>query len=123
MNKNGGVVRIGDFVYGHSDNSNGWVCLDFKKGGEPLWANKGVGGMGSISAADGMLYCYAEGDGTCALVKATPDKYDEVSRFKIPGKSAIRPGSGKVWAHPVVANGKLFLRDYEKLFVFDIAAE
>ena len=124
INKQGGVVRFGDKLYGHSEGGGGgWVCFDFKKGGDPVWKEKGVGGMGSISAADGMLYCFAEQDGTCALVKATDKGYEEVSRFKIPSASTLRPRQGKVWAHPVIANGKLYLRDYEKLFAFDVSGK
>ena len=120
VNQHGGVIRIGEHVYGHSD-SNGWVCFDYKKG-EEVWKNKGVG-KGSVSAANGMLYCYSESNGTLALVKATPEKYEEISKFKIPATSKLRPSSGKVWAHPTIAGGKLFLRDYELLFVYDIAGK
>ena len=126
-NHHGGVVRVGDYLYGHSDargGVNAWVCFEYKKGSDaPVWKAPGVG-KGSVTLADGMLYCFAEKDGTLALVKATPDKYEEVSRFAIPSKSKLRTGTqGAVWAHPVVANGKLYLRDFEKLFVFDVAAE
>jgi outer membrane protein assembly factor BamB len=119
-NHHGGVVRVGDYIYGHSD-STGWVCFDMKKGGdEPVWQNKGVG-KGSVSLADGFLYCYAEGDGTLGRVKATEKGYQESGRFTVPQKSKLRPGQGKVWAHPVIANGRLILRDYEMLFVYDIS--
>ena len=120
QNHHGGVLLVGDHIYGHSD-SSGWVCFDYKKG-EDVWKDKGVG-KGSVSSANGFLYCYGEGNGTLALVKATPDKYTEISKFKIPQTSELRAknGSGKVWAHPVVANGKLFLRDFELLYVYDIA--
>lgn len=125
-NHHGGVVQVGDAIYGHSDGRGGvnaWVCFDFKKGSaEPTWKAPGVG-KGSVTFADGMLYCFSEKDGTLALVKATPDQYEEVSRFAIPSKSKLRPGQGAIWAHPVIANGKLYLRDYEKLFVFDIAGK
>ncbi len=125
-NHHGGVVRVGDYLYGHSDargGVNAWVCFDFKKGPDaPAWKDAGVG-KGSVTLADGLLYCFAEKDGTLALVKASPEKYEEVSKFAIPTKSKLRPGQGMIWAHPVIANGKLYLRDYEKLFAFDIAAE
>ncbi|VTR98506.1 Polyvinylalcohol dehydrogenase OS=Rhodopirellula maiorica SM1 GN=RMSM_06072 PE=4 SV=1: PQQ_2 [Gemmata massiliana] len=119
-NHHGGVLRVGEYIYGHSD-SSGWVCFDMKKGGdEPVWQNKGVG-KGSVSFAAGFLYCYAENDGTLALVKATEKGYQESSKFAIPQKSKLRPNLGKVWAHPVIAGGKLILRDYELLFVYDIS--
>ena len=119
QNHHGGVVRVGDYVYGHSD-KGGWLCFDLKKGGDDaVWKNRGVG-KGSVSFAGGFLYCYAESNGVLARVKATEKGYEEVGKFKIPQTSKLRPGPGKVWAHPVIANGKLILRDYELLFVYDI---
>ncbi|AWM39004.1 outer membrane biogenesis protein BamB [Gemmata obscuriglobus] len=118
-NHHGGVVRVGDYIYGHSD-SSGWVCFDMKKGGdEAVWQNKGVG-KGSVSFADGFLYCYSENDGTLARVKAAETGYVESGKFAIPQKSKLRPKQGKVWAHPVIAGGRLILRDYELLFVYDV---
>ncbi len=119
-NQHGGVLRVGDYIYGHSD-SSGWVCFDMKKGGEDaIWKNKGVG-KGSCSFADGFLYCYAENDGKVGLVKATEKEYKSSGEFTVPKKSSLRPGAGKVWAHPVISNGKLILRDYELLFVYDVS--
>jgi outer membrane protein assembly factor BamB len=119
-NHHGGIVKVGDYLYGHSDSAN-WFCSSFGKGGEPSWKTTKLAGKGSISYADGMLYCYAEGKGTMALVKATPEEYQEVSRFELPKTSPIRSKTqGKVWAHPVISGGKLFLRDYELFYVYDI---
>lgn len=120
QNHHGGVVRVGDFIYGHSD-SSGWLCFDMKKGGDdPVWKNKGIG-KGSVCFAEGFLYCYAENDGTLARVRATDSGYQESGKFTIPLKSKLRPQQGKVWAHPVIANGKLILREYELLFVYDLS--
>lgn len=120
QNQHGGVVRVGDYGYGYSD-SGAWMCIDLKKGGDkPVWQHRGIG-KGSISAAGGYLYCYSESDGTLARVKASEKKYEEAGKFKIPQLSKLRPGSGKVWAHPVIADGKLFLRDYEMLYVYDLS--
>jgi len=118
QNHHGGVLAIGDYVYGHSD-SGGWMCFPFKTGEDPAWKNNGVG-KGSVIAAEGYLYCYSESSGTLARVKATEKAYEESGKFTIPEKSKLRPGSGKVWAHPVISNGKLYVRDYEKLFVYDL---
>lgn len=115
----GGVVEYGGNVYGHSD-SKGWVCFDYKTGpDEPTWASKALP-KGSITYADGNFYCYSEVDGTLARIKATPDAWQETGRFTIPKQSGIRPKQGKVWPHPVVANGKLYLRDYELLYCYDL---
>ncbi|MCU0703196.1 MAG: PQQ-like beta-propeller repeat protein [Fimbriiglobus sp.] len=116
-NHHGGVAKVGDFVFGHSD-SNGWVCFDYKKG-EVVWKDKGVG-KGSMTAIGDTLLCYSEQAGKLARVKATDKGYMEEANFTIPATSKVRPNQGKVWAHPVVSGGKLFLRDYELLYVYDV---
>lgn len=119
-NHHGGVIRVGDYIYGHSDR-NGWVCFEFKKGGEdPVWSERKFG-KGSVAYADGHLYCYTEGGGEVALVAASPDGWKETGRFTIPEKSNPRPG-GSIWTHPVIANGKLYLRDHQHLFCYNIKA-
>ena len=120
-NHHGGVIRVGDYIYGHSDR-NGWVCYEYKKGeGDPVWQSSKLG-KGSIAFADGQFYCYAENDGALARIKASTDGWEETGRFTIPKLSELRGRTkGKVWAHPVIANGKLYLRDYEKLYCFDIS--
>jgi outer membrane protein assembly factor BamB len=112
----GGVVLLDGHVYGHSYN-RGWLCQDIKTGKE-VWADKTLDG-GSLVSADGRLYCYTEEDGIVALVEATPQGWKEKGRFTIPqqGNKAV---SGKHWTRPVVANGRLYLRDQELLFCYDV---
>ena len=117
----GGVIRVGDYVYGHSDRG-GWTCLDIKAGSEDAeWQEKGIG-KGSVTFADGHLYCYSEREGEVALVEATPGGWKQTGLFTIPEKSTPRPG-GAIWTHPVVANGKLYLRDHQLLFCYDVQAK
>jgi hypothetical protein len=98
----GSPAVVGDRVYVH-----GGTAANLK-------------GKGSVTYADGMLYCFSEA-GTLALVKATPDGWTEAGRIDIPQKSPIRSKTqGKVWPHPVVANGQLYLRDYEYLYCYDV---
>jgi outer membrane protein assembly factor BamB len=125
-NTHGGVVLIGGHIYGHSERL-GWVCQEFKTG-NVVWSegDKLETKSGAITAADGMLYLYSE-EGTAALLKATPKGWQEHGRFDIPEKSKVpetRPTSrrAKIWTQPVVANGRLYLRDQEFLFCFDISA-
>ena len=114
-NHHGGVVRVGPYIYGSNFQSNStgkWVCLDWYTGKvmyETEWINKG-----QIISADQMLYCYEEKTGNLALVKATPEKFEVVSSFKIP------LGSGPHWSHPVIYNGTLFVRHMDALMAFDI---
>jgi outer membrane protein assembly factor BamB len=118
LNHHGNVVRVGDHLYGFSQ---AWTCLDFKSG-EDVWTERKLG-PGAVTFADGRLYCYAENDGTAALVEASPAGWREHGRFKIPQTSKQRQPQGKIWTPPVVANGKLFLRDQELLFSFDVKAK
>lgn len=118
-NHHGGVVLIGDHVYGHSDGA-GWVCQEFLTGKE-VWNERRKLGKGAMSAADGMLYCLDEGSGVVALVEASPSGWREHGRFRLEPQSAIRSRSGRIWTHPVIANGKLFLRDQEFIYCYDIA--
>lgn len=119
VNHHGGVVLVGEHLYGYSD-GRGWVCLDFQTG-KVVWDDKKDLGKGSLTCADGQLYCYAEDSGTLALVEASPAGWKENGRFPIPEKSTIRKRGGtKFWTHPVVANGRLYLRDQDLLFCFDV---
>lgn len=120
VNHHGGVSKVGEFIYGHSD-SSGWLCFDFKKG-EVVWKNQGVG-KGSMTVVGDSLVCYSENSGKVARVKADPKAYEELASFTIPEKSKLRPNQGKVWAHPVVSGGKLFLREYELLYVYDVSGK
>jgi outer membrane protein assembly factor BamB len=109
-NHHGGVVRVGDALYG--TNNTALVCIDFKTGATK-WENRSVG-KGSITAADGRLYVRSE-RGPIALVEATPSGYKEISRFDQPNRSA-KPS----WPHPVVAGGRLYLRDQDVLLCYDV---
>jgi outer membrane protein assembly factor BamB len=112
-NHHGGVALAGGHIYGSSYKGR-WVCLDFKTG-EAKYVARGVG-KGAVTFADGMLYCLSE-RGTLALVRATPEKYDEVSRFKLPSG-----GDRQYWSRPVVIGRRLYIRHSDTLFAYDVAA-
>jgi len=117
-NHHGGVIRVGRFLYGYSDGP-GWVCQDMLTGKE-VWAEKKKLGKGAIGYADGKLYCLDERSGTVVLIDATSDGWNEHGRFKLSPQTELRKPSGKIWTHPVIANGKLYLRDQELFFCFDV---
>jgi outer membrane protein assembly factor BamB len=114
----GSVVLLGDYLYGANwkNNENGdWMCVEWKTGKtmyQTHWENKG-----SLTSAEGMLYCYEEKNGNIALVKADPAGFNPVSIFP------ISLGSGEHWAHPVVCGKRLFARHGDVLMAFDIAAK
>ena len=91
VNHHGGVVKVGDNIYGYSD-SKGWTCQNFLTG-EAVWVDKEKLKKGSITFADGMLYCREEADkgktakGTVALLEATPSGLKEKGRFDPPNRS------------------------------------
>ncbi|MGE3805916.1 MAG: polyvinylalcohol dehydrogenase, partial [Gemmataceae bacterium] len=119
QNQSGGVVIIDDNIYGHSEGKKSWVCQSLKTG-DLVWTERRSLSQGSVIAAEGLLYCYGEQDGSCVLAAASPKAWTERGRFTIPQKSTLNKPSGRIWTHPVIANGKLYLRDQELLFCFDI---
>jgi outer membrane protein assembly factor BamB len=119
-NHHGGVVLVDGHLYGYSDGP-GWVCQDFKTGRE-VWAEKNALGKGAIAYADGMLYCLGEGNGTVVLAEASPNGWKEHGRFKLEPQSSKRSPSGRIWTHPVITGGRLYLRDQELLSCYDVKA-
>jgi len=117
-NHHGAVIRVGDYLYGHSDDV-GWICMDFATG-EQKWREREVLGKGAIAYADGMFYCLSEDDGQVALIDASPDGWQEHGRFTLDPQTKIRSDRGKIWTHPVVANGKLYLRDQDLVYCYDV---
>ena len=118
INHHGGVVLVNGNLYGFSE-KGGWTCLDFKTGAVK-WQENAALKKGAIHYADGKLYLLEENTGTVALIDASPDGWKEYGRFTLTPQTTQRNPKGKVWTHPVVANGKLFLRDQELLFCFDV---
>lgn len=108
----GGIVKIGGYMYSNGDGP--LICTDFLTG-KTMWQNRSVG-KGSIVAADGMLYLLSENH-EVGLVDASPGEYVERGRFKIPSHGR------NSWAHPVVAGGKLYIRDQESLTAYDVQAK
>ncbi len=123
-NTHGGVVRIGGHIYGHTE-PGAWFCQDLATG-KDKWLERDAfqTQSGSVTSADGLLYLLTDA-GEVGLAKASPKEFDLVSSFKLPDASkfpADRKTSkdAKVWAHPVIADGVLYLRDSELLFAYDI---
>ena len=116
VNHHGGVVKVGANLYGYSE-GKGWTCQNFATG-EARWQEKNKLGKGSILYADGCLYCREEAEkGAVALLEATPAGYVEKSRFTPPDRSGK-----KSWPHPVIADGRLYLRDQDVLLCYNVKA-
>jgi outer membrane protein assembly factor BamB len=114
-NKHGGVVLVGDYLYGDTEDRGIPYCADFMTG-EVKWQARASGkNSAATAAADGHLYIQFA-DGTLVLAKANPEKYEEVGSFKV--GDTPRP----YWAHPVIADGKLYVRDQDRIVCYDVKA-
>jgi outer membrane protein assembly factor BamB len=120
QNMHGGVVLVDKTLYG-ADQGRSWKAFDFKDVKKEVWdsGRDGITG-GSLIATDGMLYLLSEEENEVALIEASPKGYTEKGTFKLPETSKLRKPSGKFWTHPVVANGRLYLRDQELIFCYDV---
>ena len=108
-NHHSSSVLVGDHLYGFSGSI--LTAMQFDTG-EIAWRDRSVG-KGSLVYADGHLYCFSE-NGVVGLVEATPAGYKEKGRFR------IQQGSLPTWSHPVVAGGRLYLRDQDTIYAFDV---
>jgi outer membrane protein assembly factor BamB len=122
QNHHGGVVLVDGLLYGYSGNTNArgqWTCQNFLTG-DVVWENNKFNQAGSLTHADGRLYCYGQNDGTAVLVEVSKSGWTDHGRFTIPQQTRVSRQRGHIWTHPVVANGKLYLRDQDLLFCYDI---
>jgi len=117
-NHHGGVIKVGEHLYGYSDGV-GWACQDFKTG-ELIWNEKKALGKGAIAYADNRLYCQGEGDGRLILIDASPTGWKTHGEFTISPQTKKRNPKGRIWTHPVICDGKLYLRDQEYILCYDI---
>lgn len=109
-----GVVLLDGCIYGTAQSGNkGLVCLDWKTG-KVLWNAPEVK-MGVVVSADGMLYVY-NADGTVYLVKPNPEAFEPVGQF------TVTEGTDEHWAHPTIANGRLYIRHGDTMMAYDIKA-
>jgi outer membrane protein assembly factor BamB len=109
----GGAVQVGDYLYGTTGSA--LLCVEFRTGAIQ-WEDRSVG-PGSVCYADGRLYLHGE-NGDVALVEATPEAYREKGRFTPPDPP--NRGQARAWAYPVVANGRLYIRDLGTLWCYDV---
>jgi outer membrane protein assembly factor BamB len=108
-NHHSSSILVGDYLYGFS--SAVLTAMKFDTG-EIAWRDRSVG-KGSLVFADGHLYAFSE-NGVVGLIEATPEGYREKGRFKIQQESL------PTWAHPVVAGGRLYLRDQDTIYAYDV---
>jgi len=115
-NHHHGLILVGDHVYGTSAGGN-WMAVHFLTG-EVGFLERGGGGAAAVHYADGLIYCLSENSRAVTLWKPDPKAFVELSRFELPNEA-----DGKSWAHPVVINGRLYLRHAQYLYCYDVKAE
>jgi outer membrane protein assembly factor BamB len=108
-NHHASSVLVGDHLYGFSDAI--LVAMKFDSG-QVAWRDRSVG-KGSVVFADDRLYLYSE-QGVVGLAEANPGGYREHGRFQ------VSAGSLPTWSHPIVANGKLFIREQDNIYAYDV---
>jgi len=108
----GGLVLVDGYLYGCND-PGVLTCLEWRTG-RVMWTDRSSGSKCSVLWADGMLYVHSE-DGRMSLVEATPRGFHLRGRFEQPARS-----NRKSWPHPVIAYGRLFLRDQDVLLCYDV---
>jgi outer membrane protein assembly factor BamB len=114
-NHHGGVILLGDHVYG-ADGQNGGAptCIDFLTG-KIAWKEKALGKRSAAFLyADGNLYVRYENN-LMTLISADPKGLQVKGSFQVPSKN------GPAWPHPVIHQKKLYLRDHDVLFCYDLA--
>jgi outer membrane protein assembly factor BamB len=112
----GGAVKVGDYLYGATSAS--LMCVDFASGAVK-WDERSVG-PASMVVADGRIYLHGE-NGEVAMIEATPDGYREKGRFTPPDQP--ERARTKAWAYPALANGRLYIRDLNCLWCYDVKGE
>ncbi len=116
QNHHGGVIQIGDYFYGSSSKS--WVCQN-KDDGELAWSDRAIR-KGAVTYADGMFIHVEESGGRVLLIKADHESHSIISSFKISPQTKRRSSRGKIWVHPVVSDGKLYVRDQEIIHCYNL---
>jgi len=111
-NQMGGVIKVGNYIYGSGHQNIGFYCIDWKTG-ETKYRASEIAKCNTVFA-DGMLYCYNEAKGEMCLVKPNPEKFEMVSSFK------ITLGTNQHWAHTVIHEGVLYLRHGDTLMAYSL---
>ena len=115
QNHHGGFVLVGDYLYGGHGQSRGMpVCIELATG-KFMWPQVRNAGDGSaaVLAADGHLY-FRYQNGLMLLIEASPQQYKEAGSFMIPNVN------NPSWSHPVIAAGRLYLREQDTLYVYNV---
>jgi outer membrane protein assembly factor BamB len=116
QNHHGGLVLIGNHVYGGHGHNRGFPIAVELASGKVAWGgdirNAGTGSA-AVVYADGHLY-FRYQNGVVILIEATPEGYREKGSFTIPNVN------NPSWPAPVVVGGRLYLREQDTLYAYDV---
>jgi outer membrane protein assembly factor BamB len=118
----GGAVVVGDYLYGTEIAGGEFITIEFMTG-KVKWKAESIGRV-SVAYADGLLYLHGV-NGDFALAEATPEGYREKGRFTPPAQpkhKQVGTFPEMAFAYPVIANGRLYIRDLGTLWAYDIKA-
>ena len=111
-NQMGGVVRVGNYIFGSGHNNRFWFCFHWYTG-RLMWQERGLAN-GVVITNDNMLYIYTD-RGNLVLARANPTHFDIVGQFP------VTLGTDQHWAHPILYNGMLIVRRGDTIMAFDIS--
>ena len=116
QNHHGNMVLVGSHLYaGHGHNRGTPIAIELASGKVSWGGDIRNAGQGSaaVSYADGHLY-FRYQNGVMMLIEATPQGYREKGSFPIPNVN------NPSWSHPVIIGGRLYLREQDNLYVYDV---
>ena len=119
QNHHGGVIKVGNFFFGSS--AQAFVCQN-EEDGKQVWTDRKIK-KGALGYADGLFYHVQETDGKVILLEADENSHTVKGSFVLGPQTKRRAGRGMIWTHPVIANGKLYLRDQELIYCYDVKAK
>ncbi len=112
---NGSVIKSGEYFFGEIGPA--LACVEFKTG-NIKWEER-VPGPSACVLAEGLIYCHCE-SGEVVVFEPSGEAYHEKGRFNPPGLPSRGDEMDKAWTHPVLANGRLYIRDKESLWCYDV---
>jgi len=110
----GGTIKLGELLYGTTGQA--MTCFEVATG-KVLWSERAIGAA-SLTYADGRLYLHGE-NGSVALMEPSSKGYRQLGRFT-PSSGPQKKGGQKSWAYPVVADGRLFIRDWDTIWCYQV---
>ena len=115
-------VLVNGTIFGFSKANGGvWMAQDLESG-KVLWEEKiRPNKSGAICYADERLYCYNDKDGTVFLVEPSRSGWQQKGMLTLPKQTEIPREKGAIWAHPVVANQALIIRDQDLIYAYDLS--